>query len=172
MIVRLASLAAAILLLISTAASQNAEDAALTAVSAAPVDVPTVAAIYLARDDGTGHAGDPATVFRPRDVPIYCVVQLKSAGPFDVRMDLLAVAVAGVKPGTRVVSARYTTRGREDRVNFTGSPQGVWVAGRYRADVFVNGKPAGRLEFEVIAGEEAIRPTRKQPAVKRTKARL
>ena len=172
MIVRFASLAAAMLLLISTSTSQTADDSAVAAISAAPVDVPTLAAIYFARDDGTGHAGDPATVFRPRDVPIYCVVQLKSAGTFDVRMDLLAVAVPGVKPGTRVVSTRYTTRGREDRVNFTGSPQGMWVVGRYRADVFVNGKAAGRLEFEVIAAEEAVRPPRKQPALKRTKARL
>ena len=30
--------------------------------------------MYLARDDGSGKAGDAATAFVTNDIPIYCVV--------------------------------------------------------------------------------------------------
>ena len=97
---------------------------------------------YLAKDNGNGKAGDAATGFVTTDVPIYCVVQLDSAIPVTVKMNLIAVNVPGVKPETRVVSTSYTTKDNQSRVNFTGRPAGRWVAGKYRADVFVGSAPA------------------------------
>jgi hypothetical protein len=105
--------------------------------------------IYLARDDGTGKAGEQATSFVTTDVPIYCVVQLDSGVPVTVKMNLVAVAVPGVKAETRVVSTSYTTKDNQDRVNFTGRPAGQWVAGRYRVDIFVGDLPAVSREFAV-----------------------
>ncbi len=107
------------------------------------------AAIYLAKDDGRGKAGEEATSFVTTDVPIYCVVKLESSTPVTVRMNLVAVAVAGVKPETQVVATTYTTKLNENRVNFTGRPSGPWVAGRYRVDIFVGGHPAVSREFAV-----------------------
>ena len=105
--------------------------------------------IYLAKDDGTGKAGDEATSFVTTDVPIYCVVLLESALPTTVMMNLVAVAVPGVKADTKVVSSSYTTKDDQDRVNFTGKPAGQWVAGRYRVDIFVGGVPVISREFAV-----------------------
>lgn len=105
--------------------------------------------IYLAKDDGKGKAGEAATSFVTTDVPIYCVVQLDSTIPVTVKMNLVAANVPGVKAETKVVSTSYTTKDGENRVNFSGKPAGKWVAGKYRADIFVDGKFVKDLAFEI-----------------------
>lgn len=122
---------------------------------------PGVAAIYLAKDDGTGSAGAESTLFGPTDVPIYCVVQLDSAAPVSVKMDLVAVSVPGVRAETKVVSSTYTTKDRQNRVSFTGKPYGNWVAGRYRADIYLDGVLAGSKDFVIrktAVRDEAVKP--------------
>lgn len=104
---------------------------------------------YLARDDGGGKAGEQVTEFRTTDVPIYCVVLLASDAPALVKMTFVAVNVAGVKAETKVVTAAYTTKEGQNRVNFTGRPDGRWTPGRYRVDLFVNGKLVRNLEFDI-----------------------
>ncbi len=121
--------------------------------------------IYLAKDDGSGKAGDASENFLTTDVPIYCIVKLDSAKPSVVKMNFVAVAVAGVKPETKVLSTIYKTSGLEDQVNFTGKPDGFWVAGIYRIDVFVDGKPAAKKEFEIQ--KTASAPQKTTPAVNR-----
>ena len=121
--------------------------------------------IFLAKDDGTGKAGDEATSFVTTDVPIYCVVLLDSGEPTTVRMNLVAVAVPGVRPGTRVVSTTYVTRDSQDRVNFSGRPAGQWVAGRYRVDIFVGGAAVVSREFAVQKAVQAM-PVAKPSAPK------
>lgn len=121
----------------------------------APPAEPGITEIYLAKDDGTGKAGEEASSFVTTDVPIYCVVLLGSATPVTVKMNLVAVAVAGVRPDTRVVSTSYTTRDNENRVNFTGRPAGQWVPGRYRVDVFVGARPVASREFAVQKASQA-----------------
>ena len=122
----------------------------------ADVDVTVgIAEIYLAKDDGQGNAGDQATSFVTTDVPIYCVVQLDSAAPVTVRMNLVAVAVPGVKAETKVVSGTYTTKDNQNRVNFSGRPAGQWVAGLYRVDIFVGDSPAVSREFAVQKAAQA-----------------
>lgn len=129
-----------------------------------PDAIPTKAGvleIYFAKDDGTGKAGDEATSFVTTDVPIYCVVQLDSALPTTVKMNLVAVAVPGVKAGTKVVSTTYTTKDNQDRVNFSGRPAGQWVAGRYRVDIFVGKSAVVSREFAVqkaIQAKPFVRP--------------
>jgi hypothetical protein len=120
--------------------------------------------IYLAKDNGTGEAGDAVSSFRTTDIPIYCVVLLNSAQPVTVKMNLVAVNVLGVKAETRVVSTSYTTADGQDRVNFTGKPHKLWVAGEYRADVFIDGKPAGKVDFVISkGGTETAKPVKPQP---------
>ena len=124
-----------------------------------------VSEIYLAKDDGTGKAGDAATAFETTDVPIYCVVQLDSGESVTVKMQLVAVSVPGVKPGTKVVATSYTTKDFQDRVNFTGRPQGQWVAGRYRVDIFIENVQVASREFAVQKATQA-KPAVNKPAEK------
>ena len=122
----------------------------LAVLSQTPVPV-AINQAYLAKGDGSGHVGDPATNFTTTDIPIYCVVQLESAIPTTVKMELVAERVAGVKAETRIVSTTYTTRDGQNRVNFNGRPAGKWVPGKYRADIYVDGKLAKNLTFEIRA---------------------
>jgi hypothetical protein len=104
---------------------------------------------YLARDDGDGKAGEQVTEFTTADIPIYCVVLLETARTSIVKMNFVAVAVAGVKPETKVVTASYTTKEGQNRVNFTGKPDGKWTPGKYRVDLFLDGKITKNLVFEI-----------------------
>jgi hypothetical protein len=64
-------------------------------------------------------------------------------------MELVAENVPGVRRDTRVVSTSYTTKNGQNRVSFNGRPAGKWVPGKYRADIFVDGKLATNLTFEI-----------------------
>lgn len=108
-----------------------------------------ISEIYLAKDDGTGKAGAAATEFFTTDVPIYCVVLLESTEPAEVKMVLVAVSVPGVKPETTVVTTAYKTKEGENRVNFSGRPVGKWIAGKYRADIYLQGKLLFKLDFDI-----------------------
>lgn len=110
---------------------------------------PLVEDVYLAKDNGEGKAGDQATEFRTTDIPIYCVILLDTTAKTTVKMNFVAVSVAGVKPDTKVVTASYTTKEGQNRVNFTGRPEGTWTPGKYRVDLFLDGKAATTVEFEI-----------------------
>jgi hypothetical protein len=112
--------------------------------------------VYLARDDGNGKAGEQVTEFRITDVPIYCIVLLESAAKAVVKMNFVAVAVAGVKPDTKVVTASYITKDGQNRVNFTGRPDGTWTPGKYRVDLFLDGKLVRDLEFTIRGNTRAM----------------
>lgn len=114
-----------------------------------PVADAGIEEIYLAKGDGKGKAGETRTSFLPTDIPIYCVVKLDSAQPVTVKMHLVAVAVPGVKAETKVVSASYTTKDGQNEVHFTGRPDGLWTAGKYRVDIFIGGTLAKSLDFEI-----------------------
>lgn len=107
--------------------------------------------VYLAKDNGEGKAGEQVTEFRTTDIPIHCVVLLDSAAKATVKMNFVAVSVSGVKAETKVVTASYTTKDGQNRVNFTGRPDGRWTPGKYRVDIFVDGKMARNLEFDIRA---------------------
>ena len=135
-----------------------------------------LADFYLAKDDGRGQAGEEVSGFSTTDVPIYCVVQLDSPEPATVKMNLIVVSVPGVKPGTKVVSTSYTTKDSQNRVNFSGRPVGQWLAGRYRADIYIGSTLAVSREFAVqkppgptpaVESVIAPRPDAKPKAVRR-----
>jgi hypothetical protein len=120
------------------------------------VSTPQIEEVYLARDDGSGKAGEQAEEFRTSDIPIHCVVLLEAVGKVTVKMNFVAVKVAGVKPETKVVSASYTTTEKQNRVNFTGTPDGAWTPGRYRVDLFIDGKAAKSVEFDIKASTSNV----------------
>ena len=142
-----------------------------TAFAQPPEPVPTskVEDVYLAKDDGAGKAGDMAESFAPTDIPIHCVVVLTDAEPKAVTMLLVAVRVAGVRPETKVVTAAYTTKEKQNRVYFTGRPDGKWVPGTYRIDIFVGDKKERSVTFEVkgtaapAAANKFAAPAKKRP---------
>jgi hypothetical protein len=108
-----------------------------------------IAEAYLAKDNGNGEAGEETAEFGTDDIPIHCVVILETAETATVKMELIAVQVSGVKPNSKVFKVSYTTKRGEDRVNFEGRPDGEWRPGKYRIDLFYNGKRQEELPFTV-----------------------
>lgn len=105
--------------------------------------------IILMRDDGKGNADQEATVFGQSDVPIHCQIFLDSLIPATVKMNLVATEVKGLKAESKIITVSYKTNGKQNIVNFKGSPDDIWVAGKYRIDIFVDNKLAGNKEFEI-----------------------
>lgn len=114
-----------------------------------PPAVSGIADAYLAKDNGNGEAGEETAEFGMDDIPIHCVVILETAETATVKMELFAVQVSGVKPNSKVLNVSYTTKRGEDRVNFEGRPVGKWTPGKYRIDLFYNGKREEELPFTV-----------------------
>lgn len=108
--------------------------------------------VYLAKDDGSGKPGEQVTEFLVTDVPIHCVILLESSSATLLKMNFVAVTVAGVKPETKVVTASYTTKEGQNHVNFTGRPDEKWTPGKYRVDLFLNGQIVKNVEFEIKGG--------------------
>lgn len=122
--------------------------------------------IFLARDDGNGKFGEEATSFLTTDIPIHCSVQLNSVKAATVKMNFVAVKVAGVKPETKVVTVSYKTNGNQSRVNFSGAPEGFWTAGSYRIDIFVDGKAGGSKAFEIQKSPSKAKAKNFSPTLK------
>lgn len=134
----------------------------------------TVEEISLARDDGSGQAGEIAENFTTTDVPIYCLISLSSTKSVIVKMNLVAVSARAIKPGTVVVTLSYKTNGNQNRVWFKASPDGVWTVGKYRVDVLLDGKTSGSREFEIKknagkAADEKTGSAKKSPKPKTAK---
>ena len=142
---------------------------AAKAQTAVPTPSTGIEEVYLAKDDGEGKAGEQVTEFRTTDIPIYCVILLESNQQAVVKMNFVAVAVAGVKPETKVVTASYTTKDGQNRVNFTGRPEGKWTPGTYRVDLFLDGKIAKTVEFQIKSsgvaapGAASYQPPKQRP---------
>ncbi len=125
--------------------------------------------LYLAKDSGSGQPGEASSAFKTTDSPIYCVVILNSAGPASVKMQFVAVDVAGIKAGKQIISASYTLKAGQDRVFFTGKPYDTWAVGKYRAEITIDGKAEKSAEFIVlgsvkaVAAESFVKPARKSP---------
>lgn len=137
-----------------------------------PAEMRWIEDMYLAKDDGNGKAGIAATNFGTKDIPIYCVVVLGSASPVSVKMNLVAVAVEGVKAETKVVSTSYLTKDNQNRVNFSGRPDRQWIPGKYRADIFINDTFVKKMDFEIRKPASSIKSALgfqpKQPAKPRS----
>jgi hypothetical protein len=115
--------------------------------------------ISLWRVDSENKPSEETEGFLTTDKPLLFKIQLNSKKPATVKMLLVAVNVQGMKPETKSVTISYTTNGNQNIVNFRASPDGVWTAGKYRADVYINGKLVAGKEFMI---EKSPQQTEKQ----------
>jgi hypothetical protein len=119
--------------------------------------------ITLSRDDGNGKIGEATDKFLTTDIPIHCSVHLNSTKAATIKLILVAVKAEGLKPGSKSVSISYTTNGKQNQVNFNASPDSVWAAGSYRADVFINGRLAKTQTFKIEKSPKEIKPQNPAP---------
>ncbi len=111
---------------------------------------PKVSKLSLAREDAEGNIIEGVSSFSPKDIPIYCYVDLNTSKPITVKLDFIAVKVKGMRPNSKLISISYKTKNGEDMVTFTGRPEKTWLVGSYRVDILLNGKAASSKTFEVL----------------------
>ncbi|MGI8555971.1 MAG: hypothetical protein ACR2LT_06405 [Pyrinomonadaceae bacterium] len=123
--------------------------------------------ISLLRDSGGAGKADDEEVenFLTTDKILHFRIQLNSRKPAAVKMILVAADVTGLKAETKFVTVSYKTNGKQNIVNFTASPEDAWLAGKYRADIYIDGKLDGKKEFEI---QKSVKEIEKQipPKVK------
>lgn len=111
--------------------------------------------VRLARDE----AGQQAiTQFEPTDT-FYLVGDLSNA-PSDTKLKAVwtAVAVEGVDPNT-VIEERELTAPSGPFWFSLSQETGIWPAGRYKAELYLNDELNQSLEFQVLAPEPQVQPT-------------
>ncbi len=123
--------------------------------------------ISLLRDgSGAGKADDEEVEnFLTTDKILYFRISLSSRKSAAVKMILVAADVTGLKAETKSVTASYKTNDKQNIINFTASPEDAWLAGKYRADIYIDGKLGGKKEFEI---QKSVKRIEKQilPKVK------
>lgn len=125
--------------------------------------------ISLWRVGDDGKASEEVEKFLTTDTPLLFRIQLNSLKSATVKMVLVAVNVPGLKPETKSVTISYTTNGKQNIVNFKAMPENIWLAGKYRADVFINGKPAGNKEFQIEKPPDQVKPVQPKTSSKPVK---
>jgi hypothetical protein len=106
--------------------------------------------ISLGRKDKDGNIEEGVEVFAPKNIPIYCYIDLTSGQPTLVKMKIVAVKAKDLRPGTQIVAVQYQTKDGENGVTFNASPGNSWAAGEYRVEVFLDGKPSVTKDFRVV----------------------
>jgi len=127
--------------------------------------------ITLMRDDGKGNPDVETEVFKTTDFPIHCQITLDSVKSSTIKMNLVAITVAELKAETKIMTVSYKTNGEQNIVNFRASPNKIWLAGKYRVDILVDDKLAGKKEFKIeksslSAGQINFTPSKSKPKTK------
>lgn len=105
--------------------------------------------VELARDDGSGRAGQRVTSFRTKDNPLHCVAALNKPRE-GVRVGFVWVAVEAGGERERVLAhAEYVTKTGEARADGVASLPREWPKGRYRVQLSLNGRAARTIEFTI-----------------------
>jgi hypothetical protein len=122
----------------STATSDNA-------------DAASVESIAIARDDGSGKAGEETETLKPEDKMFHGIVHMSKMGSgAKVKVDLIAVDTPEGK-NISVLSQDYTLGGIENQVDVKFSLPNPWPTGTYRVDAYVDGKLSKSKEFKIEA---------------------
>lgn len=128
---------------------------------------PGVEEISLARDDGHGAAGEQTEVFTTTDIPIHCYVGLNHAKVAALKFVVVAVKAENLRPESKIVTVNLKLNGKSDGVNFDASPERIWAAGAYRADIFIDGKLAKSKNFEIKKSAKDSAKVKSAPPAKK-----
>ncbi len=94
-------------------------------------------------------SGSPeTTAFNQDDYTVYCIVELANA-PSDtvVKAVWTAVDVEGVEPNFLIDEASLTSG--DATLTFDLTNNQLWPVGKYKVDLYLNGKLARTLEYQV-----------------------
>lgn len=109
-----------------------------------------ISEIRMAKDDGSGDPQDESvTQFGPQDRTIHCVVKLKdSQAGTKMKFSWWIVEAEGAK-NEQIKDIDYTTKALENVVHGHLTLPRDWPKGKYRVDVYVNGKVDKSVQYTV-----------------------
>ena len=108
--------------------------------------------VHVAKDNGKGGPGEETDTFQPTDT-IHCVVELAepTAGA-NIRYSWWVVEAEGADEKLRnekIEDIEYTTKPEERVVHSHLVMPAAWPTGKYKVDVYVNGKLEESVEYNV-----------------------
>lgn len=108
----------------------------------------STAKISSAKLSADSEGASATTTFTP-DQAFYAIVELANA-PADTKLKAVwtAVEVEGEQPDLLIDQAEITA-GNENVFTFNLTNDGLWPAGKYKVDIYLNDKLDQTLEFEV-----------------------
>ncbi len=118
---------------------------AVTLACGASVSTAKISSAMLSADSEGASA---TTTFSP-DQAFYAIVELANA-PSDTKLKAVwtAVEVEGEQPDLLIDQAEITA-GNENVFTFNLTNDGLWPAGKYKVDIYLNDKLDQTLEFQV-----------------------
>lgn len=103
-----------------------------------------ITGVVMAKDkDGKSQT----TVFGTNDVFYALVSQANAPDDTKVKAVWTAVEVAGVSANTLIAEKEIATG--LDKITFDLSNNGPWPTGKYKVEIFLNGKSAKTVDFQV-----------------------
>ena len=120
----------------------------LGACGAASTEPLKIDSVTLARDDGSGNAGETVTEFKPTDHDFHATIKLnRIEGGLKVKLTWIVVDAGGST--NRVLDNSEFTALAGNVVNGKASLPNDWPTGKYRLDVYLNDKLAQSVDFNV-----------------------
>jgi hypothetical protein len=104
---------------------------------------------YLAHDNGRGEPGEKVQGFSASDRTMHCVIDLEQAqAGTTIKFDWIGVD-AGDWKNHLIKELEYTTKPREKKILAQLTYPQDWPEGSYKIDIYVNGKFARTIAFQV-----------------------
>ncbi len=106
--------------------------------------------IRMAKDNGSGDPQDGAVdTFGPTDRTVHCVIKLKeSDSGTNIKFSWMIVEAEGAK-NEKIKEIEYTTKPLENVVHAHLTLPRDWPKGKYKVDVYVNGKVDKTINYAV-----------------------
>jgi len=118
-------------------------------VAQAEVKTPTIESAILAKGYENVDPVDPTNVFAPDDITIHLVAKVGNAVEgTNLRAIWYVAEVQGYEPQT-IDEATYTLVAGENIDDFTLTNDKPWPAGKYKVELYLDGRLAQTLEYEV-----------------------
>jgi hypothetical protein len=105
--------------------------------------------VHMAEDSGNGQPGASTNLFSPENRTIHCVAKLADAKSGTTLRFSWFIVDAGGSQNQKVKDIDYTTSERENVVHSNLTLPNDWPTGKYKVEVFVNGKLEKTAQFSV-----------------------
>jgi len=110
---------------------------------------PSIKTAVMAKGFKDDKAVDVTSVYTPKDNPFNCVVNLNNPKTDTKVKAVWSIVDAGGTQNDPILDKEVTTPNRESVINFTLTYAKDWPTGKYKVELYLNGKLDRTIEFSV-----------------------